>query len=109
MPGETVKYWVFRVPRHGIGELELGGLFVYFYAVLVWGCFQHTDEQLRSSQPPPAFLRFPGQLVNHHQCRLPAAASLGLPCTFPYGRKRGLNGIRSPKVNPVFGRELVEG
>ena len=106
---ETVKYWVFRVPRHGIGELELGGLFVYFYAILVWGCFQYTDEQLRSSQPPPAFLRFPGQLVNHHQCRVPAAASLGLPCTFPYGRKRGLNGIRSPKVNPVFGRELVEG
>ena len=107
--GETVISWVCRMPRHGIGELELGGLFVYFYAVLLWGCFQHTDEQLRSSQPPPALLRFPGQLVNHHQCRLPAAASLGLPCTFPCARKRGLNGIRSPKMNPVFGRELVEG
>ena len=73
------------------------------------GFLQYMDEQPQSSQSPPAFLRFQARLVDHHQRRLPAAASLDLPRTFPYGRKRGPHWIRAPKVSSVLGRKLVEG
>lgn len=60
-------------------------------------------------QPAPVLLGLLGQLVYHRERGDPGAASLGTRRTQSDGGECRLNGVGRSQVDPVLGREIIEG
>src|SRR5713226_6329997 len=87
----------------------LANWLLHFNSVAEGHSADHFGEPFETPQPPPTALGAHAELEDHREHSVARQAPFGSVGTVAHGRKGGLDGVGGSQVNPVLGREVVEG
>ena len=69
----------------------------------------HVGQELGAIEEPPFLGRGLHQFEDHREASHAGAVALGSPMSQPDGGECAFDGVGGAQVNPVLGREVVEG